>query len=182
MVHIQFGNVAKVKAIARILETKRTSQAVSFIANYVSKIYGPHFIDGWIRKNKDQRFINLITMSDVAYCITLVENYHKVWTEEIEIRKEIEKLPENEQGHFKRKKLTKSEKEQFLGREPKDSKFAHKKGNRRKYMSHGWNEEGIAFYNKFWKFWKGISSNRINWDKMGVLWDDYADKTGFGKE
>ena len=59
-------------------------QAVGFIAN-VFKIYGPHFIDGWIRKNKNQRFIDLITMSDIAYCIALIENYHEVWTEEIEI-------------------------------------------------------------------------------------------------
>ena len=26
------------------------SQAVGFFANHVSKIYGQHFIDGWIRK------------------------------------------------------------------------------------------------------------------------------------
>ena len=28
------------------------SVAVGFAANYVSKIYGQRFIDGWIRKNK----------------------------------------------------------------------------------------------------------------------------------
>ena len=119
------------------IQRELMSVAVGFAANYVSKIYGQRFIDGWMRKNKGRRFIDMITMSDLAYCIALVENYHEVWIEEIEVRKKIEQLPQNERIQFDRKKLTKSMKEKFLGRDPKVSKFALKKGNGKKYMSHG---------------------------------------------
>ena len=40
----------------------------------------------------------------------------------------------------------------------------------------------MEFYHKIRDFWRGISSKCINWDTMAELWDDFAEKTGFGRE
>ena len=78
-------------------------QMMGFMAKYVSKLYGARYMSGWMRKNKDRKFIDLFTMSDVAYCLALVENYHEVWEEEIDVRKEIEKLPAKECVSFQKR-------------------------------------------------------------------------------
>ena len=96
-------------------EEQLFGQAMRFIAKYVSKLYGSRFIENWMKKNKGSRFIDMITMSDIAYCISLVDNYHEAWEEEIKVKKEIAKLSEGEQVEFKRRKLTKADKVRFLG-------------------------------------------------------------------
>ena len=60
-------------------------------------------------------------MSDVAYCIVLIENSHEVWEEELEAKKKTARLTLYKQERFTEKcKLPKEEKKRFLKMEPKE--------------------------------------------------------------
>ena len=62
------------------------------------KLYGKRAVKKWLKNNKGKSLLDMITMSDVAYCAALVENNHEIWDEELE----IEKMPTEEQDKFKK--------------------------------------------------------------------------------
>jgi hypothetical protein len=45
----------------------------------------------WITKNKGRQFIDMVTMSNIVYTVTVIENSYKVWDaehkEKIKLRK-----------------------------------------------------------------------------------------------
>ena len=162
---------------------EKSEGVVRFIGVYVSRLYGDKAIKVWMKKNKGKTFLDMITMSDVAYCVALIENSHEVWEEELEVKKEIAKLMPDEQEKFRKKgKLSKKEKKTFLKREPKDPRFTSRKGTTRAYLSNGWNRDGVRLFNQIWATFKGVASNRDTWEKMKILWEEYVEKSGFGKE
>ena len=169
--------------LIEVEQRKRAEGLIRFIGVYVSKLYGDKAIKAWMKNNKGKTFLDMITMSDVAYCVALVENSHEVWEEELEAKKEIAKLPSDEQEKFRKKgKLSKVDKKRFLKREPKDTKFTSRKGTTRVYLSHGWNRAGVCLFNQTWATFKGVASNQETWEKMQILWEEYAEESGFGKE
>ena len=52
---------------------------INFIVDYVSKIYGKRYIENWMKLHKGKSLLDLITMSDLAYCVLLIDCYHKKW-------------------------------------------------------------------------------------------------------
>ena len=116
--------------------------------------------------------INLITMSDVAYAKALILNSHEIWKKELEVR---EKMAENSgDGGRVKKKLTKTIRKQFLGRDPAIAEYTCRKGVTRKYMGHGWNKTGITMYKKLRRQSLNYTKNKVLWEKMGCAWEAYV--------
>ena len=112
------------------------------IGFYVSKLYGKKTVQRWVNKNKGCSLLRMVTTSDIAYSHALIENSRNVWEQKIA----ISKLPEDVRRNYKasnRKKLPAEEQEDYANVPPK---FTGRKGRKAGYLSHGWSDEGIAFY------------------------------------
>ena len=53
---------------------------------YVLGLYGSRSIINWITKNKGKLFLDMVTMSDIAYTVAVIENTYKARDEEHEIQ------------------------------------------------------------------------------------------------
>jgi hypothetical protein len=53
------------------------------VDKYTSKIYGICKINSWLSKKKGCTFFNLMTISDIAYTVAVLENSYEVWDREI---------------------------------------------------------------------------------------------------
>jgi hypothetical protein len=51
----------------------------AFVAKFVSRIYRICTINTWLSKKKGSTFFDLMTMSDIAYTVAVLENIHEVW-------------------------------------------------------------------------------------------------------
>ena len=50
-----------------------------FVSKFVSRIYGIRMINAWLSKKKGSTFFDLMTMSDFAYTVAVLENSYEVW-------------------------------------------------------------------------------------------------------
>ena len=57
-----------------------------FMDKYVSGLYGFRSIINWKTKNKGKHFLDMVTMSDIAYTVAVIENSYKAWDAEHEIQ------------------------------------------------------------------------------------------------
>ena len=48
----------------------------AFVDKYISKIYGICKINSWLSKKKGYTFFDLMTISDIAYTVAVLENSH----------------------------------------------------------------------------------------------------------
>jgi len=58
------------------------SAVCRFMDKYVSGLYGSSSIINWKTKNKGKHFLDMVTMSDIAYTVAVVENSYEAWNEE----------------------------------------------------------------------------------------------------
>ena len=49
-----------------------------FVFKFVSRIYGIHMINAWLSKKKGSTFFDLMTISDFAYTVAVLENSYEV--------------------------------------------------------------------------------------------------------
>ena len=54
----------------------------AFVDKFVSKIYGIRKINAWLSKKKGCTFFDLMTISDIAYTVAILENSHEVWDQD----------------------------------------------------------------------------------------------------
>ena len=83
-----------------------------FLANYVSKLYGKNHIRDKLKNNKGMSFLDILTMSDVAYVVTVLWNNLDYWLQLIE----LDALPQIERDKYlvkNRHKLPKNEWEKY---------------------------------------------------------------------
>ncbi len=92
-------------------------------------IYGTRVVSTWFAKNEGKTIFDLITMSDIAYTIAVIENGHETWDEMIDTN----------EGRDSPKKTT---------------KFTKRGGLKREYNTTGLSQEGIDCYNKVCEEWK----------------------------
>ena len=140
---------------SHFFDRKNRMKVCHFIDKYVTRIYGTRVVSTWFAKNEGRTIFDLITMSDIAYTVAVIENGHETWDEMIDTSK----------GQDSPKKTT---------------KFTKRGGLKREYNTMGWSQEGIDFYNKVREEWKKLSrENRLQlWEKMESEWFEYVDETG----
>jgi hypothetical protein len=140
----------------------------AFVEKFVSRIYGIRQINTWLSKKKGSTFFNLMTVSDIAYTVAVLENSYEVWDQE-----------------YKKKRMYKVEWEQYKKSEDytvEKPKFTDRKGKKREYCDSGWSKDGINFYNEVRKWWKDIAFNnnlRV-WSDLEKAWAVYAEENDFG--
>ena len=52
-----------------------------FLDKYVTRLYGTRAVSAWFTKNKGKTIFDLVTMSDIAYTVAVIENGHDKWDE-----------------------------------------------------------------------------------------------------
>jgi hypothetical protein len=50
-----------------------------FFDKHVTRLYGSHHITSWVAKNKNKTIFDLVTLSDLAHTVSVIENGHKIW-------------------------------------------------------------------------------------------------------
>ena len=68
------------------VSSARMSAVCRFMDKYVLGLYGSRSIINWITKNKGKYFLDMVTMSDIAYTVAVIENTYKARDEEHEIQ------------------------------------------------------------------------------------------------
>ena len=53
------------------------SAVCRFMDKYVSGLYGSRSVINWKTKNKGKHFLDMVTMSDIAYMVAVIENRYE---------------------------------------------------------------------------------------------------------
>lgn len=171
--------VAEIKLVqvgnADQLDEKKYESLLYFLEKYVIKLYGVHRIRAWLGKHKGKTFLDMVTMSDLSYVTSVLENKLHVWEQDYEIR-DLSKADKDKFKLHVWKGLSSEEQEEYRKVQPK---FSNSSGQKKRYLSHGWNKAGLDFYNKGVRMWKSFSSDREKWQGFEVLWGDYVQEHGF---
>ena len=147
----------------------RQEKLCNFISKYVSKLYGVNAIRTWLKTNKGKSFLHMISMCDIAYCICLVKNSERVWTQD----KEVRQMDKSEQQRYKTWKTIKNaeEKERYRLFTPR---FSGGSGMKRTFCGVMWNEEGIAYYEETLTSWRTAYRDKMEWLRLEQVWEDYV--------
>ncbi len=137
----------------------RMAAVCRFMDKYVTGLYGSRSIINWITKNRGKHFLDMVTMSDIAYTVAVIENSYAAWDEEHEI---------NNAGERRQKTIK--------------TKFTNRVGKKRQCNMSGWSADGIQFYNKVRDGWRALSQDQSNptWSMLEEEWAAYEDTTNFG--
>jgi len=129
-----------------------------FMDKYVSGLYGSRSIINWITKNKGKHFLDMVTMSDIAYTVAVIENSYAAWDEEYEINN-AERHKQQEEAYRRPQKTVKT-------------KFTNRVGKKRQCNMSGWSADGIQFYNKVRDSWRALSLDQSNptWSMLEEEW------------
>ena len=146
-----------------------------FFFNFVVNLYGKRYVKEWTKKNKGCSLLDMITMSDVAYSLTLVDNNVERWDQ----AHMISELPKDERDKWRTpRKLPADERKNYIKIEPK---YTSKKNNKGVYKKSGMSDEGIGFYNTHWEAWKRLARNKSSWELLQIGWDTYVEETGMSE-
>ena len=139
-----------------------------FVSKFLSRIYGICMINAWLSKKKGSTFFDLMTMSDFAYTVAVLENSYEVWDQELE----KEKMSKTDWEDYTKSK-------DYIKKTPK---YTDRKGKKREYCNSGWSKVGIEFFNDIRKRWRDISSRNMAgaWSDLEKNWAEYAKENNFG--
>ena len=139
-----------------------------FVAKFVSRIYGIRMINAWLSKKKGSTFFDMMTMSDFAYTVAVIENSYEVWDQQ-----------------WKQEHVSTAEWKEYVNSDEyikKTPKFTDRKGKKREYCDSGWTKEGIQFFDDVRQQWRTLSSqnNLRLWSGLEKGWTEYAQEINFG--
>jgi len=139
-----------------------------FVAKFVSRIYGIRMINAWLSKKKGSTFFDMMTMSDFAYTVAVIENSYEVWDQQ-----------------WKQEHVSTAEWKEYVNSDEyikKTPKFTDRKGKKREYCDSGWTKAGIQFFDDVRQRWRKLSSqNTLHlWSDLENGWTEYAEEINFG--
>ncbi len=159
----------KYPTVHKLMLEENRLKICCFIDKYVTKFYGSRHITSWVAKNKNKTIFDLITMSNLAYSVAVIENKHEIWDQ---IAEEAESQDSSvEEGMMALRELREG------GTPPKKTpKFTKKAGKKREFNMSGWTQEGIVLYKKVWDRWKSLSQENKDgcWEKLKAEWIVYV--------
>jgi hypothetical protein len=130
---------------------------------YLSGLYGSCSIINWITNNKGKHFLDMVTMSDIAYTVAVIKNSYKEGDEEHGIDNDGE--GEEQEVYRRPQKKVKM-------------KFTNRVGKKRQCNMSRWSNDGIHFYNSVRASWRALSQD-TTWTTFEEEWAAYKDKTNF---
>ena len=134
---------------------EETEPFLTFIDNYVKHAVGGHYINKYIKTNRNKTLLDKVTASDIAYTILVCENSKEVWDEEIQIKSECKTKEEI-------KKATRTAK----------PKYHEGRGKRLKRYEDGWTKEGVAYFRDMCVAFKNLKNHHL-WNHLQVHWSTY---------
>ncbi len=69
----------KYPTVYKLMLEENRLKICRFTYKYVTKFYGSCHITSWVAKNKNKTIFDLITVSDSAYSVAVIENGHEIW-------------------------------------------------------------------------------------------------------
>jgi hypothetical protein len=63
----------------KIIEEDYKLTIFAFVVKFITRIYVIRMINMWSSKMKGSPFFNLMTTSDIAYTVAVLENSYEVW-------------------------------------------------------------------------------------------------------
>ncbi len=138
-----------------------------FLGKYVSGIYGTCSIITRVTKNKGRQFLDMVTMSDIAYTVAVIENSYKAWDAEHE---------EKEKGGEEDSVIAEGDQRQW--KIVVKSKFTGQGGKKQECNKSGWSNEGIEFYKRVIECWCELSeeSEYNTWTILQEACATYTEK------
>jgi hypothetical protein len=107
----------------KIIEEGYKLTILAFVAKFVSRMNGICMINTSLRKKKGSTFFDLMTISDFAYTVAVLENSYEVWDQE-----------------YKKKRMSRTDCELYKESEDytvKKPKYTDQKGKKRDYCNSG---------------------------------------------
>jgi hypothetical protein len=147
-----------------------------FVDKYVTKLYGLRQIRSWASNHKKMSIFDMITMSDIANTVAVIENGHELWDQ---VPNPATERPSSESTVEEGMRIIREAQEQSPKK--KVPKFMKKAGKKKKYNVSGWTQEGIEFYTKVWDAsWKTLLGENKDcmWEKLEAKWTDYVEEFG----
>ena len=126
-----------------------------FIDKYVKLTIGGHYVNKWIRMNRNKTLLDKLTSSDIAYTILVCENSKEVWDEEIRIKKECHTRDEMKRAPRMAKQ-----------------KYHEGRGKRLKRYEDGWTTNGVDYYKSLCETFKTLKAHHV-WNYLQVHWSTY---------
>jgi len=139
-----------------------TTQHVSKVdLKFPARRYGIVILERWCRGSPGNGPMDLVTISDFAYIVAMIENKKKVWEQQAMMKGMLpeEKKRLKESGDYCR---------QYVEEEPK---FTSRGGRKYEYLGCGWNKEGKMFYYTVWREWTERFKKQEFWDMMEVAYE-----------
>lgn len=155
-----------------VLHPNVAAHLLHFILECVVKTYSARHVTDWIEKNAGKTTLDMITASDVAYAIVVVENSGHVWDQQ----ERIKTLPEEEQEKYKNPKLLPPEEQEEYAKE--EPKYTRRKGRRAGYMTCGWSKKGKLRYMEIVSKWDALFKNEDWKGELRVMWEDFIEESG----
>lgn len=133
------------------------------VEHYTVHLYGKRHITKWLNNNRGCTYLDMITLSDIAYVVSLFKNNMEYWPEQ-----------------HRMKKMSPEEKQKYKAENDlKKPKFTQRAGQTRALYSSGWSKEGLDFYYDTLDKWKEVGSNREVWEELEAHWAVFSKKVGF---
>ena len=153
------------------LSTPLSRNVFYFIVECVVKTYSAKRVMRWIEKHRGRSAIEMITVSDIAYSIVVIENGKDVWDQQ----EYIKTLPESEKLKYKNpKSLSIEERGEYTKALPK---YTQRKGKKSGYLSCGWSKEGRLRYKKILARWSALYKDKDWLCEWQAGWDEFVEET-----
>ena len=134
---------------------------IEFIIKYIPKLYGVHKIRSLLAANPGQNLIHVMTASDLAFAVSVIEDKKKMWEEQVK----LENMSPEERKNVQEDPEYKEAKPRFTGQ----------RGVKKSYLGHAWSQEGIKHYNDRLQSWKEKFRNPSFWDHLQISCEEYDD-------
>ena len=124
-----------------------------FASQYAVKLYGVTYICSYLKRNPGATIWDLFTTSDIAYCVSVMENKMKCWDQ----TKEMSETSNEEMRNMEK------EGEYTPNKKPK---FNPKEGRKLECLAHDWRKESIQFYEETRRMWRNQMRTAGWWDLL----------------
>ena len=138
------------KGVINYDENGTMDALMEFLVRYVRHVHSDRYYKNMLTENPCATFLDIITPSDVAYVVALMENSRKMWT-----------TPADEDGNKVRLLFTSGE------------------NMKQTYGMNIWNEDGMDFYDGAYMFWHAAFNAHCDHYKiLHKHWDKWIVRNG----
>ena len=152
------------------------SRVYRFVTTIVGKLIGKRALKTKMRNNKGKSPFDIITLSDIAYSLTIIANNIDKWDQEHEI---LRMSSEEREKWNNPKNLPEDERKKYIKKQPR---FTKKKGNKAAYKISGLNKEGTDYFRDGLGMLRSLRRNEAYWDLLIVGWETYNEEVGWSEQ